>query len=243
MRRKHRHATIRSEFHPLNESHLLESFHGRSFIWKLTEGDESWNPNAGTDVIYHSSSPTKDDDTFLREILGKPDMPPINQWIGDKVARDCPIDDNNTPKYDPRYVSRFAGITMEHLKVWQTLYSKYGKTQPGMRILILEGGTRCAREYCAELAYEQIAHTDKDILYLGSCDKRNNSTEPPLCLHAYSISTRAAEVFIFNIFPCLEPLAFQIAELCKRGKITWDVASMENFGDAYSGLFWQPLRL
>ena len=169
-------------------------------------------------------------------------MPPVTRWTGISLVKDCPSAEDNPPKYDPRYISQFAGITMEHLKVWQHLFSKYGRTRPNMRILILEGGTRCAREYCSELAYEQIAHTDKDLLYLGSCNKRNNFHDPPHCLYAYSISVRAAEVLMFNIFPCLEPLAVQIAELCKQGKLTWDVASIESFGGSLTGLFWQTLR-
>ena len=95
------------------------------------------------------------------------------------------------------------------------------------RIIILEGGIRCNYAYCGDVAIEHAKATDKDVLFLGWCyfDMESGFTAPPVCAHAYSLSVKAANILMNNIFPCLSPVDGQVAYLCKSGVLTWGTVS------------------
>ena len=191
---------------------------GDEFVWRRVAENETRNNLAEIAIL---SKRNVRDAGFLRTAFSN-DRPPLYHWDGVYGVNECPttrvqyVDKGHSP-------TKIIGITSAHYRVWQEFYRRHRYGDLNTRILIMEGGIRCNHDFCGDIAIEHAKATDKDILFLGWCyfETKSNFSDPPLCAHAYSISVRAANMLMNNIFPCTSPVDVQLANLCKDGILSW----------------------
>lgn len=64
----------------------------------------------------------------------------------------------------------------------------------------------------SDFTYTQRIHASHQVL-------------PPVCLHAYALSVRAARFLFNNVYPCANAFGdWQVKVLATQGKLTWDLA-------------------
>ena len=93
-----------------------------------------------------------------------------------------------------------------------------------------------------------------DLVFLGWC-LRSRSDAPPLCTHAYAISTNGAKILYDNIDSCGHAIDLQIRRLGVSKNITWSLASqykkyskkqkhtaLTDIYPYYDGIFHQELK-
>ena len=220
-----------STLRAINDTHLMESKMGEEYIWRRVSENETRNHLAEIAIL---SKRNARDGGFLRTAFSS-DRPPLYHWDGVYGINECPttpvqyVDKGHSP-------TKIIGITSAHYRVWQEFYRRHRFGDWNTRIIILEGGIRCNYAFCGDVAIEHVKATDKDILFLGWCyfDMEAGFTAPPVCAHAYSLSVRAANVLMNNVFPCLSPVDGQIAHLCKEGLLTWEtVKTGHNYSVPY----------
>lgn len=216
---------VGSEFSSWNDTYLIETVKSKEILWKLVDPNEAKKFPVEIALIHKSP---EDDEEFMRHAFtASSDIPPVYHWEGIYVKGACPTGD---PSYlDSNHsAAKIVGTSMAHFRVWQEFYRRFRYGDQDKRILILEGGLRCAQDFCGDIALEQIAFTTKDILYIGWCHMQLAITEPPYCLHAYSISVRAAAFLLPNVYTCNRATDISIRRLCNEGKLTWGLASIED---------------
>lgn len=211
---------LESSFRVLNASYLEEIQGVKKYLWKYLPNHESRNNLV--EVAFLEKYPSRDR-KFIENAFSPQTRPPVYFWEGVYGISSCPT----TPlKYIDKThsASKIMGITMAHFRIWQEFYRRFRYDDQSRRLLILEGGVRCARSFCRDLAMEYINSVSEDILFLGWCymSAEVGFEDPPVCAHAYSISVKAAKILLNHIFPCISPIDGQIANLCKEGKLTWE---------------------
>ena len=245
---QHRHthgslrARISSQFTALNESHLTEASDDERSLWERSPDISKKQKLVEIAVLKKKThnDPSLGHDAFIHRAFSRNSTPPVYYWDGVYGIDQCPTT-------DVRYLdknhsaSKVIGIALAHYRIWQEFYRRHRDNDPESRILILEADIRCSREFCGDIAIEHINRTDKDVLFIGWCRVRNNDTSaPPVCAHAYSISVKGAKVLLGNVFPCISPVDGQISNLCQEGMMTWaTVTSEENRLMQTSGLIRQ----
>ena len=216
--------SIEGTFTAFNDTFLLEIAEGKEALWKLVDPNELRNFPVEIAIIQKTPEA---DEAFMHHAFTVPSMPRVYYWDGIYVGQGCPTvdtlhgDSNHTP-------AKIVGTSMAHYRIWQEFYRRYKGGDQDQRIFILEGGIHCAQDFCGDIALEQIASTSKDILYVGWCHMQHGITSPPYCLHAYSISVRAAALLIPNVYPCLGPADVTVRQLCRGGNLTWALAAVED---------------
>ena len=215
---------MEGEFSRLNETVLVETVEGKEVQWTLVDPNEA--RNFPVEIAMIQKSPEADEE-FMRHAFTLTKLPPIYHWEGVYVDHACPtVDPSHVDSYhSPK---KIVGIAIAHFRIWQEFYRRYRNGDQDKRILIFESGLRCAQDFCGDIALEQVASTTKDVFFIGWCHIELAATEPPYCLHAYSITVRAAGFLLSNFFPCDAPCDVTVQRLCKGGKLTWALASVEN---------------
>ena len=231
-RYRHTHGSLRartsSQFAAFNESHLIESFGDTEFVWERVSDVDAkqklveiavLTKKARNDEVFHN-------DAFIQHAFSS-NTTPVYYWDGIYGVNECPTFDVRHLDKD-HSASKVIGIVLAHYRIWQDFYRRYRNGDPESRILILEADVRCSRDFCGDIAIEEINRTNKDLRFVGWCRVRNkNMSAPPLCAHAYAISVKAAEVLLKNVFPCLDPVDGQIFTLCLTGLLSWTKVNAE----------------
>ena len=217
--------SIEGEFSVLNDTFLIEVAEGKEYLWNLVDPNE--RRNFPVEIAFIQKTPDADE-AFLRHAFTVPNLPRVYHWDGIYVKQGCPtvipshVDSEHSP-------AKIVGTSMAHYRIWQEFYRRYRDGDQDKRILILEGGIRCAQDFCGDIALEQVALTTKDIFYVGWCHMQLEAvTDPPYCFHAYSISVRAAAFLVSNVYTCHRPTDVAVRFLCRDGNLTWALAAVED---------------
>ena len=206
-----------SIFKAINNTHLLEVQGDKELLWERESDDEVKNQLVEVAMIGRNED-------FIREAFSPSSTPPVYYWDGVYGLNECPTVEMSHLDQD-HTASKIIGITIAHFRIWQEFYRRHRFGDEEQRILILESDIHCSREFCGDIAIEHINRTDKDLLFIGWCNIVDSS-KPPKCTHAYSISVRAAKILINNVFPCVRPIDDQLSELGDSGDLTWATANI-----------------
>ena len=124
------------------------------------------------------------------------------------------------------------GCAMAHRELWSTLQHK-----PGPH-LVLEDDAKARSEegLCGKLhdLQKSMEKEKLDLINLGPCFWDGHRKNGALCMHAYLISQKGAEILYRHSNSFDKPIDHYPVELCKSGQLRCDVVDLFEQAGGYS---------